>query len=623
MSPPLDPRSGVPAPDALTAGLPRACRLAPLLALALAGCTAPAHYTQTQDAVVEALAEPAPASAAPAALPPEVASALLPPLSPPPLPPSAAPPEERFSVTLNNVPAAPFFLALSQDTPYSIVVPPEMTGTLSANLEDVTLLEALDAVAEQYGFDYTVSGRRIVLQPATLQTRIFQVDYLAGTRYGRSEIRVVSSSLAESGDTGGQGDQGGGGGGGNSQQTGNRDASRVVTDSTAEFWVELERALKTVIGGVEVANADGTPTLIELEKGRKQIVKPAILLQDGRQVTVNSHSGVIVVRAMPREMREVERFIEATQLAVGRQVILEAKILEVELNEQFQSGINWAVLVGGSERASLGVVTPGTTLGNNATGTTRLPTLPSAQSPITAFTGATLGAAATAGGGLFGLAFQSGDFSALLSFLDTQGTVHVLSSPRIATLNNQKAVLKVGVDEFFVTSVEQSTVAIGTTANTNASVELQPFFSGVVLDVTPQIDELGNIVLHVRPSVSAVTTVIKDLDLGTAGQLRLPLASSSSSETDSVVRARDGDVVAIGGLMRVGVVGDRSDVPGLGEVPVVGELGRQRDRQLQKRELVILIKPTVVRGSGDWQRDVEASQRRIEDINRLRRQEQW
>ncbi|MDO8813031.1 MAG: hypothetical protein Q7J38_13530 [Gallionella sp.] len=205
------------------------------------------------------------------------------------------------------------------------------------------------------------------------------------------------------------------------------------------------------------------------------------------------------------------------------------------------------------------------------------------------------------------MAFQTNNFAALLSFLESQGNVHVLSSPRIATLNNQKAVLKVGTDEFFVTNVSTTTTT-GTATTSTPSVTLQPFFSGIALDVTPRIDQNNEIILHIHPSVSLVSTVNKTVDVGgVGGVLNLPLASSSVSETDSIVRARDGQIVAIGGLMRQATFDDQSGLPGLSKSPLFG----QTNKRNEKRELVILLKPTVVDSDKDWSDDITHSRDRF------------
>ena len=346
---------------------------------------------------------------------------------------------------------------------------------------------------------------------------------------------------------------------------------------------------------------------------------------DGRSVVVSRQSGVVVVRAMPDELRAVAEYLKASQLSVERQVILEAKILEVQLNDGFQSGINWASFstIAGNP-ATVGMIAPGTTLGTPANsrnlvtrfGTTNPVTGNTGNTTLDAVTGASLAAIGNTAGSIFGLAFQTNNFAALLSFLETQGSVNVLSSPRIATLNNQKAILKVGTDDFFVTKVSSTvnTSTVGTT--TTPDVTLQQFFSGVVLDVTPQIDEHDNIILHVHPSVTQVSTVNRTVDLGQLGLLNLPLASSNTSETDSVVRGRHGQVIAIGGLMRQASTGDRSQLPGAGDVPFFGNLFRSSSSVNQKRELVILIKPMIVDIQNNGaNNDLLESQRRIQSLD--------
>ena len=215
-----------------------------------------------------------------------------------------------------------------------------------------------------------------------------------------------------------------------------------------------------------------------------------------------------------------------------------------------------------------------------------------------------------------GLALQTANFAALLNFLEGQGTVTVLSSPRIATINNQKAVLKVGTDELFVTNVTTTTTSTNSGSVSTPSLTLQPYFSGISLDVTPQIDQDNNIILHIHPAISVVTEKTKLIDLGaTLGTFSLPLASSSINETDSIVRVRDGNIVAIGGLMTQSQTNDRSQLPGLGDVPAVGVLFGQRARSGSKRELVILLKPTVIADDRPWLRDLEQTGERIQKLD--------
>jgi MSHA biogenesis protein MshL len=330
-------------------------------------------------------------------------------------------------------------------------------------------------------------------------------------------------------------------------------------------------------------------------------------------------SGVIVVRAMPEEMKNIAAYLKASQISIERQVILEAKIVEVQLNDSFQSGVNWAAFANGAaKRASGGIASAGTSLtpGTAAVGTALSNSVLSAT-PGSSLLPAAINALPTGAvaGSLFGLAFQTSNFAVLLNMLESQGDVHVLSSPRIATLNNQKAVLKVGTDEFFVTEINGGTQSTTGVAGTAPTVKVQPFFSGIALDVTPRIDQNDEIILHVHPSVSSVTTVNKTVDLGTSGGTaniyNLPLASSSVSETDSIVRARGGQIVVIGGLMRQASFDDQSGLPGLPK-SIFGQVSKRTE----KRELVIMIKPTVVNSDKDWSDDITRSRDRINSMSR-------
>lgn len=512
----------------------------------------------------------------------EVNNALLPPLAAPAEKTDGAPVEAKFDLAVSNTPAQQVFMAIVTGTRYSMLLHPEVSGNISLNLKDVTVFDALEAIREMYGYEYKMDGNRIYIQPLGLQTRIFQVNYLTGQRDGKSNLRVASGSVADSavGSTGTANAT-------TASNTTNRDSSKVSMTSKSDFWEELSEALKAIVGA---------------EKGRSVVISPM--------------SGVIVVRAMPEEMKNIAAYLKASQISIERQVILEAKIVEVQLNDSFQSGVNWAAFANGAaKRASGGMITSGSTL-TTATGTVLsnpvLSSIPGADLMANAATVLPTGAVA---GTMFGLAFQTSNFAALLNLLESQGDVHVLSSPRIATLNNQKAVLKVGTDEFFVTEVTGGTQGATGVAGTAPSVKVQPFFSGIALDVTPRIDENDDIILHVHPSVSTVSTVNKTVNLGSSGGTsniyNLPLASSSVSETDSIVRARGGQIVVIGGLMRQASFDDRSGMPGLPK-SIFGQVSQRTE----KRELVIMIKPTVVNSDKDWSEDITRSRDRINSMSR-------
>lgn len=510
-----------------------------------------------------------------------VNDALLPPLTGTMPVINSKPVENKFDLSVNNTPANQVFTAIVTGTRYSIVVPADVSGYITLHLKDVTVFEALEAIRDVYGYEYRVDGSRIYIQGVSMQTRIYQVNYLTGQRNGTSSLRVASSSVTDS--SGGSATPGAAPTSGTSTSKA-LDSSRVSMTSSADFWEELSKSLITIVGN---------------ERGRSVVISPM--------------SGVIVVRAMPDELRNVATYLKASQVSIERQVILEAKIIEVSLTDSMQTGVNWASFTNdGNSFNSAGQLAAGTTLSPSAGGVASALT----GSAISGTPGSSLSAASGNPGSMFGMAFQSSNFAALLNFLESQGSVHVLSSPRIATLNNQKAVLKVGTDEFFVTGITTTTTAVGTTATTTPTVTLQPFFSGISLDVTPRIDENNEIILHVHPSVGQVTTVNKVLNLGTTtGTYTLPLASSSVSETDSIVRAHDGQIVAIGGLMRQATIEEESGLPGLAK-----SIFGQTSKRTEKRELVILIKPTVVNSDKDWSNDILQSRDRINGMTRRNEQ---
>jgi MSHA biogenesis protein MshL len=555
-------------------------------AAALAGCVpAPTKIDAgIQDELNKAAAQPlkAPTDAA-------VKDALLPPLRADiPQGVSDRPIEPKFDLAVNNAPAAQVFMSIVSGTRYSMLVHPQVGGTISVNLKDVTVREALDAIRDLYGYEYRIEGTRIFIQPVAIQTRVFQVNYLIGQRSGRSDVRVTSGSVA---DTPAAGVPGApvpaGGAPGTAGTSSLSDSSRVQTQTRSDFWGSLTQTLQAIVGS-----------------------------EAGKSVIVNPQAGIVVVRALPSELRNVEAYLNAIRLSVERQVMLEAKIIEVTLNEQFQAGVNWARF---TNRGAGGIIEPGATLGTTGLVSNAALTASVAGRSLAAVSSAGTLIPGVPGGALFGLAFQTDNFAGLLQFLESQGSVQVLSSPRIATLNNQKAVLKVGTDEFFITNITGGTtttagaVAGTTGTNTFPTLTLRPFFSGVALDITPQIDQDSNIILHIHPSVSDVQQQDRQVNLGTlfGGNITLPLARSTVSETDSIVKVGDSNIVAIGGLMKVDIANDQSGLPGLQNIPIAGQAFRSNRRTAVKKELVILIKPTVVQSDRELQQDLQETRDRM------------
>ena len=552
-----------------------------LLALSLlSGCTAdrPLRTPSVSEAIRAEVPMPAPAPTAAVQVPARISDALAEPAPP------AVPllPEPKIDLLVNNAQAREVFLAIVADTRYSMLMHPNVSGTLSVTLRGVTVSEALEAIRDVYGYDFKIDGRRITVYAPTLQTRIFTVNYPNSQRSGNSDLHVSSGGGMQQSSTGSTS--------ASSASVSQADGSRVSTTSKTDFWTELSGAVKGLVGNGE-----------------------------GRNVIASPQAGIMAVRAMPDELRQVDKFLKAAQISVERQVMLEAKIVQVELRDGFQSGIDWSALKnGGNSTGAFGVASGNASSNTLISGVqSNLPGFAAGAASLLA-DGVALPAAGT---GLFGLAFATEGFQAVLGFLETRGDVQILSSPRIATLNNQKAVLKVGTDEFFVTGVTGgSTTAGSTTSNSTTTlpnITLTPFFSGISLDVTPQIDEGNTITLHVHPAVTTVAEKTKQVDLGSIGNYRFPMASSNVNESDTLVRIQDGKIVAIGGLMQIESNRSSSGLPGSSETIFSTLLGNKANSG-RKKEVVVLIKPTIIRTQQDWDAQNRRSREALDDMDAAR-----
>jgi MSHA biogenesis protein MshL len=548
-----------------------------LCAALLSGCASD-HVLRTPDVSAAMHADlPSSTPKLPAAVPAQVSEALAEPV-PPPAKPA---PEPRIDLLVNNAQARDVFLAIVADTRYSMLMHPDVSGTLSVTLRGVTVTEALESIRDVYGYDFKIEGRRITIYAPTLQTRIFTVNYPNSQRAGSSELRV-SAGGSQSGGSNSNSSSSSSANSSSSSSSQQAETSHVTTTNKTDFWAELTGAVKGMVGG------------------------------EGRSVITSPQAGIMAVRAMPDELRQVEKFLKAAQIAVERQVMLEAKLVEVELRDGFQSGVNWGAFAAGADATlAMGV------LGSGVTNTNVL-----LQGGTTTLSGVVPVPSVATAGGLFGLALQTNSFGAVLGFLETQGDVQTLSSPRVATLNNQKAVLKVGTDSFFVTNVSGGSTPSsnsGTTGNTTTmpTITLTPFFSGISLDVTPQVDDGVNVTLHVHPAVTSVTESSKQIDLGAAGNYKLPLASSSVNETDTLVRIQDGRIVAIGGLMQMDSSRNVSGVPGT-TGSIFAPLFGNKATAGRKREVIVLIKPTIIRSAADWEEQSRKARMALDEMDDAR-----
>ena len=490
--------------------------------------------------------------------------------------------ERRFDLTVDNVPTRTFFQTLVADTPYNVVVHPDVKGAVSLELSEVTVTEVMDIMRSVYGLDAVLNNSTFQVYPDVLRTEIFQIDYLNIKRTGVSDMQVSAGSVADSG----------------GQSRNNGQSFDVRDDFSINVSGEQRKGGQGGVVGTSVSTSGYSDFWIELEDTLNAIIST----DAGAQVVVTPQAGLVVVRAKPDSLSAVRNYLNRVESSIHRQVILEAKILEVTLKEGFQAGINWNTF----GEQSGGTFQPVTSVGADGLVTTTLGSNNNVAGELTFGTGNFFNPL----GSQFSLFSEFADFSAVINLLETQGVVQVLSSPRITTVNNQKAVIKVGDDEFFVTDISVNTVTAGAAINTNDSPELTPFFSGIALDVTPQISESGDVILHVHPTVSEVQEQVKII----SGEA-VPLAASTIRESDSVIRARTGDIVVIGGLMQNSSNDNTAGIPVLSKLAGLGAAFRQRDRSSVKSELVILLRPIVI--NKDTQRELHKES--AERVARLRK----
>lgn len=492
---------------------------------------------------------------------------------------------ERFDVSVRNVAANDFFLGLVNGTGVNVVVHPDVSGNVTLDLKNVTVDDVLRVTRDIYGYEYRKERGIYTIYANAMRTEVFQINYLDVQRVGVSDTSVMIGRAQASGsNSNSNSNSGGGNSGGNDNanllgmiesagQGENRGGgsaltpgSRVQTLNRTDFWTSLEKTVVSIIGGET----------------------------EDRSVMITPQAGMVVVKAMPHELSAVRTFLERSELSIKRQVILEAKILEVRLSEGFEAGVNWGAISGQISAAKN--LQDGFNLNTDGT------------SPVGEFRDLTVtevyrnadgtresvsyGDRERIAGTVAGL-IQVTDITKLLSLLETQGSVQVLSSPRVSTVNNQKAVIRVGSDEYFVTGISSNQTSNAATTTSTPNIELSSFFSGISLDVTPQISETGEVILHIHPVVSEVTDQQKIFTVGDQ-EFALPLALRGVRESDSIVKAANGQVIVLGGLMTESTNNVDGKRPLLGDIPGVNALFRTKNKRKSKTELVILLRPIVV-----------------------------
>lgn len=472
---------------------------------------------------------------------------------------------EKYDINASGVDAVSFFAGLVKDTPFSVAIHPEVNGLISLDLKQITLDQVFSLISDIYGYHIQKLGTIYRVFPAGMRTETFSVNYLMMQRDGSTQTSIISGGVAQGGGSNsnnnnnqsqnnfnGNGSLSGGGSNGGSN---GGNGTTISTSIETNFWDNLEKSLITMLGN-----------------------------KDGRSVLVSPQAGLVSVRALPDELKTIRHFLKISEENLTRQVVIEARILEVTLSDEYQQGINWNQIVSNVGSTDLTFSSTAGLLGNGI---------------------------ASALGGVASLTFSNEDFSGVLNLLSTQGNVQVLSSPRVTAINNQKAVIKVGEDEYFVTDISSQNTITASATSVVPDIELTPFFSGIALDVTPQINDKGSILLHIHPSVIETQEQEKVVTLNQE-QIVLPLAQSTIRESDTIIRANSGEIVVIGGLMQSVKTTENSKTPLLGDIPYFGNLFKNTREKETKKELIILLKPTVV-GPNTWKEQLENSRAQMAD----------
>ncbi len=464
----------------------------------------------------------------------------------------------RFTLLLQDADLRGVLLGLGRESPLNIIVAPDVTGTVSADLKDASLLEILEQLVAGRGYRYAVEGNLLRIFRDDRETRIYQIDYPNYTRKGDTRVSLAGF-MGTTVDVGGEG---GGGGGGGGAAAADNSISQVETQQHTDLWSEIEAAVRTIVLG----SPDSPSETRGADAAGESALAP-------RRVTVSRQAGLVSVTAERPVLSEVERYLTAMTRNTQRQVLIDAQIIEVRLGDDLELGldIEGAPEYGGSwvgvfER----MIIPGM----------REATIAQSLAPVL-----------NNGGISIGIANDS--FGLILRALAKQTDVRVLSTPRVTTLNNHKAIIKVVRNEVFFIS-ETETIVSDDVVQTNTEFVPSVIPVGVNLDVTPQISEDGEITMHVRPSVSEVVSVVPQPKASVSLTQNGSLPVVDVRETDSVLRVRDGATIVLGGLVQTREFEQLRGVPFLGDIPYLGVLFRNTTVSEIRSELVIFLTPTVL-----------------------------
>jgi MSHA biogenesis protein MshL len=548
-----------------------------LIATMVMSCAATPH-TQGVPAATVAAEKPAGMALQPNAAPP------MPP------PPRQSGRSETFNVTVRDVPVADVLFVLARDAHLSLDISPKVVGQVTLIAIDQTLPQILSRIAEQVAMRYEFRDSSIVVKADTPYDRQYKIDYVNIERESKSASNISTQIQAGSNGQvtiGAGGASGSSGGGGSGDTTNNNSTAQLTSNTRNQFWRSLTQNVKALVG-------DNTPLTAGTNGGGPQLsaASPAAASPDASFVVANAETGLLVVRATGRQHERVQQYLDMMLRSAHRQVLIEATVAEVQLSDQYQQGINWQKLNSGSFKATQQPMGPAPLPGGSvpSSGPGGI-TYPPSTSPLPNPSMLVLQYVSAPGSFL-------GNVSAAVSLLESFGTVKVLSSPKLSVLNNQTAFLKVVDNRIYFTINVQ--VTPGTTVGTQPIVTYTSTPAtvpvGFVMSVTPSIDETGMVSMDVRPTISRILDYVNDPNPALAqANVVSQIPEIQTREIESLLRVRSGDIAVMGGLMQDVINKSSDEVPFVGRIPWLGNLFKYRNDTHTKSELVIFLRPVVIR----------------------------
>ena len=505
--------------------------------------------------------------------------------APMPPPPRQSGKSETFNVTVRDVPVADVLFVLARDAHLSLDISPKVVGQVTLIAIDQTLPQILNRIAEQVAMRYEFKDSNIVVKLDTPFDREYKIDYVNIERESKSASNISTQIQAGSN---GQVTVGAGGsvGGGGGDSANNNSTAQLTSSTRNQFWRSLTQNVKALVG-------DSTALTASTNGGGPQLsAGPAATSSDSSFVVANAETGLLVVRATARQHERVQQYLDVMLRSAHRQVLIEATVAEVQLSDQYQQGINWQKLNSGSFKATQQPMGPAPLPGGSVPGSGPGGiTYPASSTPLPNPSLLVLQYVSAPGSFL-------GNVSAAVSLLESFGTVKVLSSPKLSVLNNQTAFLKVVDNRIYFTINVQ--VTPGTTVGTQPLVTYTSTPAtvpvGFVMSVTPSIDETGMVSMDVRPTISRILDYVNDPNPALAqANVISQIPEIQTREIESLLRVRSGDIAVMGGLMQDVINKSSDEVPFVGRIPWLGNLFKYRNDSHTKSELVIFLRPVVIR----------------------------